>query len=139
MERAHRCDAASRQPCSGELGAGSAQRSRTTFADGDPGDGEPGCCSTRTACEARFGVDHSEKAAGRQRPNCLDCVHLFYAAVIMWAKYLVRDDSWSAKVRDWDSKKQLLQMAEWHEKSRNDGTSTSGRTARVCANGQIPH
>lgn len=36
----------------------------------------------------------------------------------MWATCLVRDDPWSAKGRDWDSKKQLLRMLEWDQKAR---------------------
>jgi aminoglycoside 6-adenylyltransferase len=49
----------------------------------------------------------------------LECVHWFYAAVIMWAKYLGRDDLWAAKQRDWDSKALLLTMIEWDHKARN--------------------
>ena len=45
------------------------------------------------------------------------CVHWFHAAAIMWAKYLARDDPWSAKLRDWDSKKLLLQMVEWDQRA----------------------
>ena len=30
------------------------------------------------------------------------------------AKYLARGDLWSAKFRDWESKKVLLRMIEWH-------------------------
>jgi aminoglycoside 6-adenylyltransferase len=48
----------------------------------------------------------------------LQCVHWFYAAAIMWAKYLARDDPWAAKQRDWDSKTQLLLMLEWDHKAR---------------------
>ena len=48
----------------------------------------------------------------------LQCVHWFYAAAIMWAKYLARDDLWPAKVRDWDSKTELLRMLEWDHKAR---------------------
>jgi aminoglycoside 6-adenylyltransferase len=46
------------------------------------------------------------------------CVHWFYAAAIMWAKYLARDDPWAAKQRDWDSKALLLRMLEWDHKAR---------------------
>jgi len=46
------------------------------------------------------------------------CVHWFYAATIMWAKYLARDDLWAAKQRDWDSKTLLLTMVEWDHKAR---------------------
>jgi aminoglycoside 6-adenylyltransferase len=48
----------------------------------------------------------------------LQCVHWFYAAAIMWAKYLGRDDPWAAKLRDWDSKTLLLTMLEWDHKAR---------------------
>jgi aminoglycoside 6-adenylyltransferase len=48
----------------------------------------------------------------------LQCVHWFYAAAIMWAKYLARDDPWAAKQRDWDSKVLLLTMLEWDHKAR---------------------
>jgi aminoglycoside 6-adenylyltransferase len=48
----------------------------------------------------------------------LQCVHWFYAAAIMWAKYLARDDPWAAKQRDWDSKELLLTMLEWDHKAR---------------------
>lgn len=52
------------------------------------------------------------------RNEFLRCVHWFYAAAIMWAQYLARDDPWPAKLRDWDSKKLLLQMVEWDHKAR---------------------
>jgi aminoglycoside 6-adenylyltransferase len=48
------------------------------------------------------------------------CVHWFYAAAIMWAKYLGRYDLWAAKQRDWDSKTQLLLMLEWDHKARKE-------------------
>jgi aminoglycoside 6-adenylyltransferase len=48
----------------------------------------------------------------------LQCIHWFYAATIMWAKYLARDDPWAAKQRDWDSKTLLLTMLEWDHKAR---------------------
>jgi aminoglycoside 6-adenylyltransferase len=56
-----------------------------------------------------------------QRPTAADflqCVHWFYAATIMWAKYLARDDPWAAKQRDWDSKKLLLTILEWDHQAR---------------------
>jgi aminoglycoside 6-adenylyltransferase len=56
-----------------------------------------------------------------QRPTAaefLQCVHWFYAATIMWAKYLARGDLWAAKQRDWDSKTLLLKMLEWDHKAR---------------------
>jgi aminoglycoside 6-adenylyltransferase len=48
----------------------------------------------------------------------LQCIQWFYAATIMWAKYLARDDPWAAKQREWDSKTQLLTMVEWEHKAR---------------------
>lgn len=57
----------------------------------------------------------------RQPPGAdefLECVHWFYAAVIMWAKLLARDEPWAAKMRDWDSKTQLLRMLEWDHRAR---------------------
>lgn len=65
-----------------------------------------------------FGV---EPRPGGQPPAAaefLRCINWFYAAAIMWAKYLARGDPWAAKVRDWDSKTQLLQMMEWDHKAR---------------------
>jgi aminoglycoside 6-adenylyltransferase len=73
----------------------------------------------------------------RPTPNqFLDCVHRFYAAALMWAKYLVRNDPWATRVRDWDSKNQLLQMAEWNEKARKGwdlDTWTQGQRPREWA------
>jgi aminoglycoside 6-adenylyltransferase len=58
----------------------------------------------------------------RQQPptvtEFLQCVHWFYAAAIMWAKCLSRDEPWAAKVRDWDSKAQLVTMLEWDHRAR---------------------
>jgi len=48
----------------------------------------------------------------------LESVNFFYAAAIMWAKYLARSDPWAAKIRDWESKTQLLRMIEWDQKAR---------------------
>ncbi len=56
-----------------------------------------------------------------QRPTSaefLECVHWFYAAAIMWAKYVARDDPWAAKQRDFFSKELLLMMLEWDHKAR---------------------
>ena len=46
------------------------------------------------------------------------CTNWFYAAALMCAKCIVRDEPWMAKVRDWDVKTQLLQMIEWDHKLR---------------------
>lgn len=48
----------------------------------------------------------------------LECVNWFYAAVIMWAKYVARNDPWAAKVRDWESKGHVLRMLEWDHRVR---------------------
>lgn len=71
-------------------------------------DGAAGACQPATRSRA-------------QRPTTaefLQCVHWFYAAAIMWAKYLARDDLWAAKQREWDSKRLLLTMLEWDHKAR---------------------
>jgi aminoglycoside 6-adenylyltransferase len=47
------------------------------------------------------------------------CVNWFYAAAIMGAKMLVRNELWSAKFRDFDAKAQLLGMIELDHKSRH--------------------
>lgn len=46
------------------------------------------------------------------------CINWFYAAALMCARGIVRDEPWMVKVRDWDLKTQLLQMIEWDHKSR---------------------
>ncbi len=48
----------------------------------------------------------------------LRCINWFYAAVLMWAKCLRRGEPWAAKMRDWDSKIELLRMLEWDHKAR---------------------
>jgi aminoglycoside 6-adenylyltransferase len=48
----------------------------------------------------------------------LECIHWFYAAALMCAKCIVRDDPWQAKFRDWDLKRELLRMIEWDHKAR---------------------
>lgn len=48
----------------------------------------------------------------------LECINWFYAAMIMWAKYVARGDLWAAKLRDWESKGQLLRMLEWDQQAR---------------------
>jgi aminoglycoside 6-adenylyltransferase len=48
----------------------------------------------------------------------LQCVHWFYAAALMCAKCVVRDEPWLVKFRDWDMKQQLLRMIEWDHKAR---------------------
>jgi aminoglycoside 6-adenylyltransferase len=46
-------------------------------------------------------------------------INWFYAAALMCAKCIVRDEPWMAKMRDWDLKTQLLQMIEWDHKARH--------------------
>lgn len=78
-------------------------------------------------CRVLLDKDGTAKALQRPAPassvqptaaEFLQCVHWFYAAAIMWAKYLARDDPWAAKLRDWDSKQQILMMLEWDHKAR---------------------
>lgn len=42
-----------------------------------------------------------------------ECVHWGYAAALMCAKAVVRDELWSAKLRDQDLKEELLRIIEW--------------------------
>jgi aminoglycoside 6-adenylyltransferase len=46
------------------------------------------------------------------------CVNWFYAAALMYARCIVRDEPWMAKVRDADLKTELLEMIVWDHKSR---------------------
>jgi aminoglycoside 6-adenylyltransferase len=48
----------------------------------------------------------------------LQCVQWFYAAALMCAKCVVRDEPWMAKFRDWDLKREMLRMIEWDHKAR---------------------
>jgi aminoglycoside 6-adenylyltransferase len=69
---------------------------------------------------AGWAFQRAARAPG-QRPasaEFLECIHWFYAAAIMWAKYLGRDDPWAAKQREWFSKELLLTMLEWDHKAR---------------------
>lgn len=45
-------------------------------------------------------------------------IHWGYAAALMCAKAVVRDELWSAKVRDNDLKGELLRMIEWDHRLR---------------------
>lgn len=45
-------------------------------------------------------------------------VNWFYAAAIMAARAVVRDEPWLAKNRDFDAKQELLKMIEWDHRSR---------------------
>jgi aminoglycoside 6-adenylyltransferase len=46
------------------------------------------------------------------------CINWFYAAVLMCAKCIVRNEPWMAKLRDWDLKTELLRMIVWDHTSR---------------------
>ena len=48
-----------------------------------------------------------------------ECVHWFWAAILMEAKAIVRNELWTAlMIRDVDAKRQLLRMIEWDHKAR---------------------
>lgn len=47
-----------------------------------------------------------------------ESVNWAYAASLMCAKAIVRDEMWAAKMRDNDLKEQLLQMLEWDHRTR---------------------
>jgi aminoglycoside 6-adenylyltransferase len=48
-----------------------------------------------------------------------ECLNWTYAAAIMIAKAVVRDEPWSAKFRDVDLKQGLLRLIEWDHRSRH--------------------
>ncbi len=63
----------------------------------------------------------SDPAAATQPPTARDyqrCCEWFYAAALMCARCVVRRDPWAAKYRDWDLKRNLLEMIVWDHKSR---------------------
>lgn len=45
--------------------------------------------------------------------------NVFFFEAFKEAKALFREDLWHAKIRDWSTKKRLLQMIEWHEKAKH--------------------
>jgi aminoglycoside 6-adenylyltransferase len=47
-----------------------------------------------------------------------ESVNWAYAAALMCAKAVVRQELWSAKIRDYDLKRQLLKMIEWDHRAR---------------------
>ena len=60
-------------------------------------------------------------AASPSLPNeksYLTCVNEFYAAALMYARMLVRDEPIKAKSRDWDMKTRLFTMIEWDHVAR---------------------
>lgn len=46
------------------------------------------------------------------------CINWFYAAALMCAKAIARDEPWLAKNRDGGLKRELLRMIEWDHKAR---------------------
>lgn len=50
-----------------------------------------------------------------------ECMNSGYMAALMQAKAIVRDESWSVKVRDTDLKTELLQLIEWDHMMRYGG------------------
>jgi aminoglycoside 6-adenylyltransferase len=61
------------------------------------------------------------------------CANWFYAAALMCAKCITRNEPWMAKFRDWDMKNQLLRMIEWDHKSRYGWSyDTWHRGAHMC-------
>jgi aminoglycoside 6-adenylyltransferase len=48
----------------------------------------------------------------------LQCVNWFYAAALMCAKCVVRDELWMAKIREAELMGQMLQMIEWDHRAR---------------------
>jgi aminoglycoside 6-adenylyltransferase len=50
----------------------------------------------------------------------LSAINIFFFEAYHVAKYLVRNDLWHAKFRDWTTKEYLLKMIEWHEQSTHN-------------------
>lgn len=48
----------------------------------------------------------------------LTCANEFYAAALMYARMLVRDEPIKAKYRDWDMKTRLFEMITWDHRAR---------------------
>jgi aminoglycoside 6-adenylyltransferase len=59
-----------------------------------------------------------EKRRPPDRDAFLRCVNWFWAAALMAAKDIVRDEPWKAKMRDRDLKDELLLMIEWDHRAR---------------------
>ncbi|HTW06401.1 MAG TPA: aminoglycoside 6-adenylyltransferase [Acidimicrobiales bacterium] len=51
-------------------------------------------------------------------PEFSECVNWFYAAAIMGARCVARDEPWLAKNRDADAKQELLKMIVWDHRAR---------------------
>jgi aminoglycoside 6-adenylyltransferase len=63
----------------------------------------------------------------------LEVVHWFYAAAIMCAKAVARDEPWVAKVRAWDMNRHLLRMIEWDHKARYGWSYATGHAGQGVA------
>ncbi|MBN6042189.1 aminoglycoside 6-adenylyltransferase [Amycolatopsis sp. 195334CR] len=59
-----------------------------------------------------------EEVAAPSREEFDESVHWAWAAALMTAKAIVRDEPWSAKLRDQDLKEELLRMIEWDHRAR---------------------
>ena len=66
----------------------------------------------------------------------LTCVNEFYAAALMHARMLVRDEPIKAKFRDWDMKTRLFTMIAWSHVAGTATTVTFGRSAPASAAGR---
>ncbi|MBA0047218.1 aminoglycoside 6-adenylyltransferase [Mycobacterium sp. NPDC050853] len=66
--------------------------------------------------------DPASVSAGESGPPAEEefeeCVHWGYAAALMCAKAIVRNELWSAKLRDQDLKEELLRIIEWDHRVR---------------------
>jgi len=63
----------------------------------------------------------SERAAAPTAGEFRESVNWAWAAALMAAKAIVRDEPWSAKLRDQDLKEELLRMIEWDHRARHGG------------------
>jgi aminoglycoside 6-adenylyltransferase len=54
------------------------------------------------------------------------CVNDFYAAALMYARMVVRDEPIKARVRDWDMKRLLFEMITWDHVARYGGSRDVG-------------
>jgi hypothetical protein len=68
-------------------------------------------------------------------PEFSECVNWFYAAAIMVAGCVVRNEPWLAKARDWDTKQELLKMIEWDHRAATAPTSARGTSESTSAAG----
>jgi hypothetical protein len=66
------------------------------------------------------------------------CNHWFYAALIMCAKAIARNEPWQAKMRDWDAKQSLLKMIEWDHKIRHGWSYATEHVGSASCSGWKP-